>query len=202
MLSGGEKARVALACFVLMPHNLLLLDEPSNHLDVQCIGSLTDGIKKFTGTTVVISHDKPFLEEFDPTHVLTVRDGKVTLEERGLREEDWNDLLNSRESSNKFNPPSNDGVKVDSKSNAASKTAAVESKPATTAASSSGKKKINNQRIGKIESLLEKYEGEMASLDSDMLNNGRNRDKLYELQKEKNSLQEKIDKLYKELESL
>ena len=198
MLSGGEKARVALACFVLMPHNLLLLDEPSNHLDTQCIGSLTEGIKKFTGTTVVISHDKPFLEEFDPTHVLTVRDGKVTLEERGLRDEDWNDLLNSRESSNKFNDTPKD-AKAESKvpspsSNNASK---MESKSSTT-----GKKKGNSQRIGKIESLLEKYEAEMTSIDSEMLNNGRNRDKLYELQKDKNSLQEKIDKLYHELESL
>ena len=200
MLSGGEKARVALACFVLMPHNLLLLDEPSNHLDTQCIGSLTEGIKKFTGTTIVISHDKPFLEEFDPTHVLTVRDGKVTLEERGLRDEDWNDLLNSRESSNKFNDTPKEAKaesKVPSPTPSPSNASKMESKPST-----AGKKKGNSQRIGKIESLVEKYEAEMASIDSDMLNNGRNRDKLYELQKDKNSLQEKIDKLYNELESL
>jgi len=40
-MSGGEKARVALSMFVLVPHNLLLLDEPSNHLDVAAVDALT-----------------------------------------------------------------------------------------------------------------------------------------------------------------
>eukprot|EP01035_Chromulina_nebulosa_P018981 gene18981-24793_t len=46
-LSGGEKARVALASFVLIPHNLLLLDEPSNHLDTVTIETLTNALTKF-----------------------------------------------------------------------------------------------------------------------------------------------------------
>lgn len=137
---GGEKARVALASFVLVPHNLLLLDEPSNHLDLTtlkvCLGFLsvcvcvclymcmcghqrayldartyislhydlpsrslitaphlllstilhttheqvlTAALRKFEGSVVVISHDRRFLEELEPTHVVTVRNGKVSI---------------------------------------------------------------------------------------------------------------------------
>jgi ATP-binding cassette subfamily F protein 3 len=48
-MSGGEKARVALAMFVLVPHNLLLLDEPSNHLDVGAVDALTSALVEYTG---------------------------------------------------------------------------------------------------------------------------------------------------------
>mmetsp|Transcript_30068 Transcript_30068/g.28734 ORF Transcript_30068/g.28734 Transcript_30068/m.28734 type:complete len:686 (-) Transcript_30068:247-2304(-) len=96
-LSGGEKARVALASFVLIPHNLLLLDEPSNHLDLATLKVLTAALRKFEGSVVVISHDRRFLEELEPTHVVTVRGGKVNCEERTLRESDWNDPIDSRE---------------------------------------------------------------------------------------------------------
>ena len=215
-LSGGEKARVALACFVLIPHNLLLLDEPSNHLDVQTIKALSEGIQEFTGSTIVISHDRSFLEEFNPTHILTVRDGKVTLEERGLRDDDWKDALNSRENTNKFadNPSASSSTNkniinsankkksksepaIDVEKSSAPVAAALRAEPAD-----APKKKVNNQRIGKIETMISKYEKEMGAIDVDMQANGRNRDKLYDLQKEKDELQKKVDKLYEELSSL
>mmetsp|Transcript_15623 Transcript_15623/g.21594 ORF Transcript_15623/g.21594 Transcript_15623/m.21594 type:complete len:684 (-) Transcript_15623:306-2357(-) len=90
-LSGGEKARVALACFSLVPHNMLLLDEPSNHLDIETIESLTEALKKFPGAVVVVSHDRKFCEALKPTHVMTVEEGKVTFEARDLTEADWKD---------------------------------------------------------------------------------------------------------------
>ena len=85
-LSGGEKARVALACFVLTPQNVLILDEPSNHLDVDTVAALAGGLNAFEGAIVVISHDRAFVEELRPTHVLTVADGAATLEKRELVE--------------------------------------------------------------------------------------------------------------------
>jgi ATP-binding cassette subfamily F protein 3 len=91
-LSGGEKARVALSMFALKASNLLMLDEPSNHLDVGCIDALALALSKWggnDGAVVVISHDRPFCEEVGFTHVGTVMNGSLLLEQRSLRDSDW-----------------------------------------------------------------------------------------------------------------
>ena len=79
-LSGGEKARVALAAFVLRPRNVLLLDEPSNHLDVGAVKALTDGLQGWDGALLAVSHNKEFCESLRPTHVVRVKNGKMTME--------------------------------------------------------------------------------------------------------------------------
>jgi ATPase subunit of ABC transporter with duplicated ATPase domains len=87
----GEKARVALAMFSLTPHNVLLLDEPSNHLDVATLEVLTEALQRFEGAIVVVSHDRRFLESLSATHVAVVKDGACVYEERALRPQDWED---------------------------------------------------------------------------------------------------------------
>lgn len=91
-LSGGEKARVALSMFALKASNLLMLDEPSNHLDVGCIDALATALSGWggkDGAIVVISHDRAFCEEVGFTHVGTVMNGSLVLEQRPLEEKDW-----------------------------------------------------------------------------------------------------------------
>uniref|UniRef100_A0A7S1UPJ2 ABC transporter domain-containing protein n=1 Tax=Grammatophora oceanica TaxID=210454 RepID=A0A7S1UPJ2_9STRA len=91
-LSGGEKARVALSMFSLKASNLLMLDEPSNHLDVGCINALAKALSGWggkDGAVVVISHDRSFCEEVGFTHVGTVMNGKLKLEQRPLQDSDW-----------------------------------------------------------------------------------------------------------------
>ena len=71
-LSGGERGRLHLAATLLKGGNVLLLDEPSNDLDVETLRALEDALLEFAGSVLVISHDRWFLDRI-ATHILAVR---------------------------------------------------------------------------------------------------------------------------------
>lgn len=83
VLSGGERNRLHLACVLKQSGNLLLLDEPTNDLDVDTLRSLEEAILNFSGSVLVISHDRWFLDRV-ATHILAFEgDSKVTWFEGG-----------------------------------------------------------------------------------------------------------------------
>jgi len=76
-LSGGERARVALAMMMLSGANLLVFDEPTNHLDVESIEALEDAIDAYDGTVLLVSHDRVLLRALT-TRVWILHEGRIT----------------------------------------------------------------------------------------------------------------------------
>ncbi len=77
VLSGGEKSRLALARLLVHPPNLLLMDEPTTHLDIASIDALVGALKAYEGTLIFISHDVYFIRSLAET-VLHVNAGRLT----------------------------------------------------------------------------------------------------------------------------
>ncbi len=86
VLSGGERARVALARILLVPANLLLLDEPTNHLDLESSESLIEALAGFEGTMLFVSHNRSFLNRL-ATKTWEVKEGGIVETPGNL--DDW-----------------------------------------------------------------------------------------------------------------
>jgi ATP-binding cassette subfamily F protein 3 len=77
VLSGGERARLCLAGLLLSQYNVLVLDEPGNHLDVDTVEALAEALLDYKGTVIFTSHDRHFMKRV-ATCIVEVRDGHVT----------------------------------------------------------------------------------------------------------------------------
>ncbi len=77
VLSGGERARLCLAGLLLGSYNVLVLDEPGNHLDVDTVEALAEALLDYKGTVIFTSHDRHFMKRV-ATCIIEVRDGRVT----------------------------------------------------------------------------------------------------------------------------
>ena len=85
VLSGGERARLAMAKLILKPYNLLALDEPTNHMDIRSKDILKQALKAYDGTLIVVSHDRDFLDGL-VDKLYEFRDGKVREHLGGVEE--------------------------------------------------------------------------------------------------------------------
>lgn len=90
-LSGGEKARLLLAKIMARPSNMLVLDEPTNDLDVETLDLMQDLLGQYDGTVILVSHDRDFLDRVAVTTIAMEGAGKATVYAGG-----WSDYLRQR----------------------------------------------------------------------------------------------------------
>ncbi|CBJ26283.1 ABC transporter, ATP-binding protein [Ectocarpus siliculosus] len=193
VLSGGEKARVALAIFVMIPYNLLMLDEPSNHLDAETLNSLVDAIKGWKGTVVVVSHNKDFVTRLSTTHTSIVEGGEVKFLDRPPRASDWEHDAEGQgwkggdaESKKELTP-------AEKKAQKALRAAAEKER----------KKKVNAPgRISKIEALVEELDSKISALTDEMYEEGIDAATVARIVKDKDAAEARSAKLYAEWEEL
>jgi ATP-binding cassette subfamily F protein 3 len=98
VLSGGEKARVALAKTIITKANFMMLDEPTNHLDMQSVEMLIDALNEYEGTMIIVSHDRYFVSQ-TANKIWWIEDQKIK-EFVGSFEE-WHNWMDEREKKQK-----------------------------------------------------------------------------------------------------
>lgn len=187
VLSGGERARVCLAQLLLQPTNFLILDEPTNHLDMVSKDRLKQAISEYTGTVIIVSHDRDFLTDLTDK-VFEFDEGKVNEyigDVSGFFEKKKLDSFRDYESEGKAKVVS---IPAESKSNNTSLAKNDYADKET--------KKIKNQ-IDKAESRINQLERDIKKIESDLALSYNNADANKHKMK-----QEELDKVMAEWESL
>lgn len=187
VLSGGERARVCLAQLLLQPTNFLILDEPTNHLDMVSKDRLKQAISEYTGTVIIVSHDRDFLTDLTDK-VFEFDEGKVNEyigDVSGFFEKKKLDSFRDYESEGKAKVVS---IPAESKSNNTSLAKNDYADKET--------KKIKNQ-IDKAESRINQLERDIKKIEYDLALSYNNADANKHKMK-----QEELDKVMAEWESL
>ena len=162
----------------------------------ECIEALGESLSNWggnDGSVVVVSHDRAFCEQVGFTHVGTVKDGKLTVEERGLQERDW-------ERYDMSSTPLMNGLTATSASGGAVIELTEEEK-----AEQDRKRKLAfnaPKRIQKIEELIERSEAKIGEYDDKMMTVGNNVEKLMDLTDKKTKEEETVVSLMEEWEEL
>src|SRR5215213_6262017 len=117
VLSGGEKARVALAKTIISKANFLMLDEPTNHLDIHSTELLADALNKYQGSMILVSHDRYFISKI-ANKIWEIKDKEIK-EFKGGYEEwvEWNERMAAKEQGNGDKKTGNKQSAIDKETN-------------------------------------------------------------------------------------
>lgn len=150
-LSGGEKARLLLAKLMAKPSNLLILDEPTNDLDVETLDLLQDILGDYDGTVLLVSHDRDFIDRVATATVALEGEGRATVYPGG-----WSDYVAQRPAV--AEPETTKPVKADPTREVAK--AASSGEPAK----ADGLSFTERKRLDALPGLIERLEAEIAKL--------------------------------------
>ena len=146
-LSGGEKARLLLAKIMARPSNVLVLDEPTNDLDVETLDLLQELLGTYDGTVLLVSHDRDFLDRVAATTIAMEGDGRATVYAGG-----WSDYIQQRGDA----PPS--------AAEPARKPQAPQNDPKPKAATKTGLSFTEKHRLEALPAEIARLEAEIAKL--------------------------------------
>lgn len=147
-LSGGEKARLLLARLMAKPSNLLILDEPTNDLDIETLDLLQDLLGEYDGTVLLVSHDRDFLDRTATTTVAMEGDGQATVYAGG-----WTDYQSQR----------GDRVKA---APSVGKQLSTKGKQPQTVARKTGLSFTEKHRLEELPGIIARLEAEIAKLET------------------------------------
>ena len=166
VLSGGERARLAMAKLILKPYNLLALDEPTNHMDIRSKDILKQALKAYDGTLIIVSHDRDFLDGL-VDKLYEFRDGKVKEHLGGVQE-----FLERRKLENLSELERNNKEAVQEKpAEVIQKKEEAKQEYQAQKYVSKEEKKIKN-RISFLEKKIEEYETKMAEIEAKLMSPG------------------------------
>jgi len=201
VLSGGEKARVALAKVIISKANFLMLDEPTNHLDIHSVDLLAESLNKYEGTIILVSHDRYFISK-TATVIWEIVDHKIKVFKGGYEE-----YVQWKERSSKFNVLSSvlEEKKETKADNTEHRTQNIEQK---TQNDFSREQKKELQRLQKQFSKLEEEINQLninkTNLEAELAKpeNYSDKNKFLRLEKDYNILQQKISSANSSYEQL
>lgn len=184
VLSGGERAKIALLKIMLSKPNFLILDEPTNHLDINSREVLEEALLNYDGTLLVVSHDRYFINKLSNKIVHLTHDGAVSIDGN------YDTYLEFKENNQK-------PVEKEKKETTKVNTYKLQKEQQAL-------ERKRNSRISKIEKEIEEKENEISEIQNllELPETSADYEKLLELTDKFDSLKNELDALYSEWEEL
>ena len=195
-LSGGERNRLLLACLFSHPSNVLVLDEPTNDLDMETLDLLAELLADYNGTVITVSHDRAFLDSV-ATGILAIEEnGNVFEAVGGYSDYEANKKMRDKEAAN---------AAREAAEREAAKAARSGTAPAAAAPAKKKKRSYNEEReYQALPEKIEKLETEITNLQTELSKPEvfTNAPRIVELQKEISARETELEKAYERFEEL
>ena len=199
VLSGGEKARVALAKVIISKANFLMLDEPTNHLDIHSVDLLAEALNKYEGTIILVSHDRYFISK-TANVIWEIEDHKIKVFKGGYEEYvQWKERMQRSKVEGA-------GPKAEEKNVAASEQTKSNHKPEILNLDREQKKELQRlqKQFSKLEEEINQLNANKTNLEAELAKpeNYSDKNKFLQLEKDYNIIQQKIASLNSNYEQL
>ena len=190
VLSGGERARLAMAQLMLKPYNLLALDEPTNHMDIRSKDVLKQALKAYDGTLIIVSHDRDFLDGL-VDKLYEFRDGKVREHLGGVQ-----DFLERRKLDSLKELERHNSLNIKKAEDVTERKNIAQNEYKAQKYISKEEKKIKN-RISFLEKKIEELEAKMKEIENTLANPSEN-DDIMELTRQYLEIKREVDTMTEE----